>query len=139
MAVSRAAPPGRAVLIYDAGCPVCRKAIAAVEASCAPGAFEYLPCGSEEASRRYPRVARADCFRVVHLVLPDGRILAGGAATPELIDRLPRYRWAAPLLRLPIVCSLVSLAYNAFAPNRRLIGHILFPSALEDRFPGGSP
>ncbi|HEY5996851.1 MAG TPA: DUF393 domain-containing protein [Candidatus Deferrimicrobiaceae bacterium] len=118
---------GRAVLIYDAECALCRGAVAAIEASSLPDAFEFLPCGSEAASRRFPRIPRADCRRAVHLVLPGGRVLAGGAAAPEIVARLPRYRLAAPLLRVPVVRALVSLAYRAVARNRRRIGHLLFP------------
>jgi predicted DCC family thiol-disulfide oxidoreductase YuxK len=119
--------PGRAVLIYDAGCGLCRRAVAAIGASSLPDAFEFLPCGSEAASRRFPRIPHADCLRALHLVLPGGRVLAGAAAAPEIVARLPRYRRAAPLLRIPFVRALVSLAYRAVARNRRTIGHLLFP------------
>jgi predicted DCC family thiol-disulfide oxidoreductase YuxK len=120
-------PPGRTVLIYDAGCPLCRKAVGRIGAESSPGAFEFLPCGSEEALRRFPGVPTADCLRAVRLVLPGGAVLAGAAAAPEILARLPRYRWAAPFLRLPVVRTLAAIGYRAFARNRHRIGHILFP------------
>jgi predicted DCC family thiol-disulfide oxidoreductase YuxK len=119
--------PGRAVLIYDAECALCRNAIAAIESASLRHAFEYLPCGSDGALRRFPRIAPADCRRALHLVLPGGRVLAGADAAPEIIARLPRYRWAVPLIRFPFVRILASLAYKAVARNRLRIGHLLFP------------
>jgi predicted DCC family thiol-disulfide oxidoreductase YuxK len=127
MGAQHGCAPACAVLIYDASCPLCRKAVAAVGESCYPGAFEFLPCGAEETVRRYPQIDPADCLRAIQVVLPDGRTLAGGAAAPVIVERLPRYRWAAPLLRLPAIRYLVSLAYRVVARNRRRLGHLLFP------------
>ncbi len=112
---------GQAVLIYDGSCPVCRKTAGALGKRGFPGAFEFLPCDSAEVSRRYPQISRADCLRAVQLVLPDGTVLAGSAAAPEIAARIPRYRWIAPLLRLPAVAFVAEFAYRTFARNRNLI------------------
>jgi predicted DCC family thiol-disulfide oxidoreductase YuxK len=127
MADSRGIPPGRAVLVYDAGCPVCRKAVDALEAEAVPGSFEWLACGSEEALRRFPGIRTSACLQAVHLVLPGGAVRSGAAAAPEILARIPRYRRFAPCLRLPVVRWLAAAVYRLVARNRYRLGHLLFP------------
>src|SRR5512136_1921137 len=91
-----------AVLVFDSDCPVCRAAADWVRRNAAvPDAFEYLPCRSAETRRRFPAISEAACLEAMHLVLPDGTILAGGQALTEILGRTTRYRLAAVLLRLP--------------------------------------
>jgi len=108
-----------AVLIYDAECPVCRGAVDWVRRNGpSPGAFEYLPCRSEDTRQRFPGIGEADCLRAVHLVLPDGRVLIGERALPEILRRLPRWRRAAGLFSLPGAGPLSRLLYRWFAARR---------------------
>jgi len=112
-----------AVLIYDAGCPVCRAAARWVRRRAAtPDAFEFLPCRSDEARRRFPAIREADCLSAIHLVLPGGGPLAGERALPEILRRLPRYRRAAALFRLPGAFVVARLLYRGFAAHRHRFG-----------------
>lgn len=111
--------PRTAVLIYDAGCPVCRKAADWVRRNAAdPDAFEFLPCRSEETRRRFPAIDEAACLAAIHLVLPGGPAIAGERALPEILRRLRRYRRAAVLFRLPGAGILSRILYRAFARVR---------------------
>jgi len=108
-----------AVLIHDADCPVCRAAADWVRRNAAArDAFEYLPCRSEETRKRFPAIAEAACLQAMHLVLPDGTILAGERALPEILRRTRRYRSAALLFRLPGAMLVSRLLYRAFARRR---------------------
>ncbi|HEX9191633.1 MAG TPA: DUF393 domain-containing protein [Candidatus Deferrimicrobiaceae bacterium] len=110
-------PP--AVLIYDADCPVCRGAIDWVRRNTpSPGAFEFLPCRSEETRKRFPDIGEAACLRAMHLVLPDGAVLAGERALPEILRRLPRWRRVAALFSLPAAGFLSRLLYRWVAARR---------------------
>jgi predicted DCC family thiol-disulfide oxidoreductase YuxK len=116
-----------AVLIYDAECPVCRAAADWVRRNAAvPGAFEYLPCRSAETRSRFPSITETACLRAMHLVLPDGTILAGEKALPEILFRSRRYRRAAGLFRLPGAGIVSRVLYRAFARRRHRISR-LFP------------
>ena len=117
----------RATLIYDGECPVCRGAAEWVRARAAPGAFEFFSCHSEELPRRFPAVARQACLQAMHLVLPDGTILAGENALPEILRRTRRYRRAAVLFRLPGAGIASRFLYRAFARRRHRIAKRLFP------------
>lgn len=116
-----------AVLIYDADCPVCRSAADWVRRNAAVrDGFAYLPCRSAETRSRFPAIAESACLRAMHLVLPDGTILAGERALPEILRRTRRYRRAAVLFRLPGAGILSRFLYRAFARRRHKISR-LFP------------
>lgn len=116
------------VLVYDAECPVCRAAADWVRRNAAvPGSFEYLPCRSEETRTRFPAIAEAACLQAMHLVLPDGTILAGEQALPGILRRTRRYRWAAVLFRFPGAGIVSRFLYRAFADRRHRIAKRLFP------------
>jgi len=116
-----------AVLIYDGECPVCRGAAEWVRRNAAPDAFEFFSCHSEELPRRFPAIERAACLQAMHLVLPDGSILIGETAVPELLSRLRRrrHRWAAAPLRLPGAEVLSRAFYRWFAGHRYRISKLL--------------
>jgi predicted DCC family thiol-disulfide oxidoreductase YuxK len=115
------------VLVYDAECPVCRAAADWVRRNAlGPDTFVYLPCRSAETRSRVPAIAEAACLQAMHLVLPDGAILAGGKALPEILRRTRRYRRAAVLFRLPGAGIVSRFLYRAFARRRHRIAR-LFP------------
>jgi hypothetical protein len=58
----------------------------------AGGALEILPCRATPRRARFPQITDAQCMAAMQLVLPDGRILAGADAVPELLRRIPRWR-----------------------------------------------
>jgi len=116
-----------AVLVYDADCPACRAAADWVRRNAIdPDTFEFLPCRSEETRRRFPAIMETACLQAMHLVLPDGTILAGEQALPEILQCTRRYRWSAILFRLPGAGFLSRLLYGAFARRRHRISR-LFP------------
>jgi predicted DCC family thiol-disulfide oxidoreductase YuxK len=117
-----------AALIYDAECPVCRAAADWVRRNAsAPGTFEYLPCRAAETRSRFPALAEAACLQAMHLVLPDGTILAGERALPEVLRRTRRYRRAAVLFRLPGAGIVSRFLYRAFAERRHRISRMFTP------------
>ncbi|MGE5189030.1 MAG: thiol-disulfide oxidoreductase DCC family protein [Gemmatimonadota bacterium] len=127
----RSTEPARrpAVLIYDGECAVCRSAAAWVRERAAADAFEYLSCHSEELAHRFPAIPRDACLAAMHLVLPDGTVLAGEKAVPEILSRLKgrRHRWAAAFFRLPGAGVLSRRFYRWFAARRHRVARLLGP------------
>jgi predicted DCC family thiol-disulfide oxidoreductase YuxK len=117
----------RPVLIYDKDCPICRKAAHWVEGNLKGNALEMLPCQAEVVRNRFPFMEERVCMKAMQLVLPDGRVLPGEKALPEIISRLRRYHWVAWLLRLPGSGMLSHAIYRWFAGRRYRIARILFP------------
>lgn len=115
----------RSTIIYDGKCPVCAGTVQWLRDKGLAGSFELLECRSEQRRMMHPEVNRDECMRAIHLVLPDGTVLAGEKALPEIISRLKGYRLAAPLFRLPGASRISRTAYRWFAGRRYRIAAIL--------------
>jgi predicted DCC family thiol-disulfide oxidoreductase YuxK len=110
-----------AVLIYDGACPVCRHGMSWVERRARRGQFEFLPCQSPERRTRFPWISEESCLQALQLLLPDGRLLSGDAAIPEILSRLRGWRWAARVFGLPGAGVLAPRLYRWVARNRYAI------------------
>ena len=108
-----------AVLIYDGECAMCRaSALWVMRLALAGGALEILPCRSAPRRARFPQITDAACVAAMQLVLPDGRVLAGPDAVPELLRRIRGLGWLATVFALPGVRPLARRFYAWVAKNR---------------------
>ncbi|MBI2160255.1 MAG: DUF393 domain-containing protein [Candidatus Rokubacteria bacterium] len=82
------------------------------------GALEILPCGSGPRRTRFPRISDEACSSAMQLVLPDGRVLAGADAVPELLRRIRGLGWVASAFALPGARPLARRFYAWVARNR---------------------
>jgi len=123
----------RAVLIYDGMCPVCRRTIGWIKDNQRKDAFEFLTCQSDEIVRRYPVIEKATCMQAMQLILPDGTVLSGEKALPEILKRTKRYSPAAEFFKIPGTESVSRAFYRWFADNRYHIADLLFPGDRKDR------
>ena len=89
------------------------------------GELEILPCRSTVRAERFPQVAEAACLTAMQLVLPDGRVLSGADAVPELLRRIRGWGWAAGVFALPGVRPLSRRAYGWIARNRMKISCVV--------------
>lgn len=108
----------RAVLIYDGVCPLCQEAVGWLSRRAIRGRFEFLPCQSVERRARFPSIEERACMAAMQLVLPDGRVLAGAAAAPEILRRLRGWRWLAAAFRLPGAGLVGPVVYGWIARHR---------------------
>jgi predicted DCC family thiol-disulfide oxidoreductase YuxK len=109
------------VLIYDGDCGLCRtSALWIMRCALGGGAtqFEILPCRSSARRQRFPQVSEESCLTAMRLVLPDGRVLGGADAVPEILLRIPRWRWLARIFALPGVRPVARRIYAWIADNR---------------------
>ncbi len=128
---------GRAVLIYDGTCPVCQKAAAWIGEHMRKDAFEMVPCQAEAVQKRFPFIEQAACMQAMQLILPDGHVLSGEKALPEIVKRLKRFSPAASLFDLPGSDILSRSFYRWFADNRYHIASVLFPDKKKHK--SGTP
>lgn len=83
--------------------------------------LEILPCRSPVRRQRFPSIADETCMQAMQLVLPGGRVLSGADAAPEILRRIPRWRWIATLFALPGVRPFAGRVYGWIAKNRMRI------------------
>jgi predicted DCC family thiol-disulfide oxidoreductase YuxK len=117
----------KAVLIYDGNCPVCGATVDWIRENARKGEFEYLPCQSTERVERFPPIREAVCMDAMQLVLPDGTVLAGERALPEILKRLKRYSSLSSFFKLPGTEGVSRSFYRWFADRRYHIADVLFP------------
>jgi len=110
----------RATLIYDGECGFCRETVAIVTRWDREHRLTFIP---------FQDAARLEKFRIplpalaaaMHLVLPDGRVLAGADAAAELLRLLPGKRWLAHAFALPGVLPLARRVYAWIARRRHCL------------------
>ncbi len=115
----------KAVIIYDGTCPVCSGTVKWIGENEIESSFEMLPCQSNDLAKHFPHLQRSECMKAMHLVLPDGTIVAGEQALPEILKRLRRYRFAALFFKLPGAGIVSRIIYRWFADRRYRIASAL--------------
>ncbi len=108
----------RSVVIYDEACRLCQDGVAWISRLAVRGELEFLPCQAAERRARFPWMEERACMEAMQLVLPDGRVLAGAAAIPEILRRLRGWRWLAAVFRLPGAGLLAPRVYAWIARHR---------------------
>ena len=112
----------RAVLIYDGDCAMCRaSALWLMRRAVLRGQLEILPCRAGPRRERFPQISDEACMTAMQLVLPDGRVLAGADAVPELLRRVRGWGWLASVFGLPGMTPLSRRVYAWVARNRMRI------------------
>jgi predicted DCC family thiol-disulfide oxidoreductase YuxK len=104
----------RLTVIYNDTCPICSREVASyrreAEAAGLPLSFEGL-ASPERIQAGLTEDAAARRFHVVR----DDEIISGVDAFAILWDRLPRWRWLARIVRLPVIHGLARAAYDRLA------------------------
>jgi len=110
----------RATLIYDGECGFCRQAVALVSQWDRERRVTLIPFQEQGrvAAFRIPLPALA---AAMHLVLADGRVLAGADAAPDLLRLLPGKRWLASVFALPGVLPAARRIYAWVARRRHCL------------------
>jgi predicted DCC family thiol-disulfide oxidoreductase YuxK len=87
----------------------------------AGGQLQILPCRSPVRAERFPAISENACMTAMQLVLPDGRVLAGADAVPELLRRIRGLAWLGGLFTVPGMRPLGRLVYGWIARHRMRI------------------
>lgn len=109
--------PAPLTVLYDGGCPLCRREIAVYQGLQAsrPVCFADV---SDPALALPVGATRAQLLARFHVQTSDGHLLSGAAAFAALWARLPGWRWLARLARLPGMAWLMERVYLVFLQAR---------------------
>ena len=110
----------RATLIYDGECGFCRQAVALLSRWDRDHRVTLIPF-QEQARVAAFRIPLPALAAAMHLVLPDGRVLAGADAAPDLLRLLPGKRWLASVFALPGVLPVARRLYAWIARQRHCL------------------
>jgi predicted DCC family thiol-disulfide oxidoreductase YuxK len=112
----------RPTLIYDGDCGFCRRSVDLLQRWDPEQRIALIPFQDQARMAAFdiplPALAAA-----MHLILPppDGRVLAGADAMPELLRLLPGKRWLAWGFRVPGVLPVARRLYAWIARRRHCL------------------
>jgi predicted DCC family thiol-disulfide oxidoreductase YuxK len=115
--VTQPPPPETLTVLYDGGCPLCRREIAHLQGLAqheGDGALCFVDVSGETDGDPARSAERAALLARFHVQRADGTRLDGAAAFVAMWSRLPGWRWLARMARLPGVLALLELAYRGF-------------------------
>lgn len=106
-------------VLYDGGCPLCRREIAHVQGlaqrqGSSALCFLDISGAGDDAVDAADAAERAALLARFHVQRADGSRLSGAAAFVAMWSRLPGWRWLARAARLPGMLALLELAYRGF-------------------------
>lgn len=109
--------PDTLTVLYDGGCPLCRREIAHVKglADRQPdSALCFVDISADAPDSACFAADRTALLARFHVQRADGSRLDGAAAFAAMWARLPGWRWLARLARLPGMLPLLEWAYRRF-------------------------
>lgn len=119
--LTAAARPAKPTLVYDGDCAFCRRWIERLRRWDPHGEIAVVPLQQTDRVAAF-RIPHAALEEAMHLILPDGRVFAGAAATPEILRRLRGRRWLAWAFAVPGVPWVAARVYRWVARRRHRLG-----------------
>ena len=113
------AHPSSLLIAYDAECSLCCRMADRLRERDRWGLLVFFPLQSRELLAMAPELAGRELHGEIHGVdLASRRVWSGADLLAPVLARLPRWRWVAPLLRLPGVSHLATRIYRRRAERR---------------------
>ena len=120
-------PIERPVVVFDGTCGFCRKQVARIQRWDHADQFAFVSSHEPNLLQHYPQLAGEDLDAGMRLIEPSGAMFAGADAVHAIARRLPRFKWLAPLYRVPGMKQLARLIYGWIARRRHQLGQTCSP------------
>jgi len=112
-------PPAVVAALFDGDCGVCSRSSAWFGPRNGAGRVERLDLRDPVAAERFPQLDPEAVRALMHVVLPDGRVVIGLDAVIAVLAELSgAWPAVATLLRVPGLHWLADKVYRLFARNR---------------------
>jgi predicted DCC family thiol-disulfide oxidoreductase YuxK len=125
----------RPVLLYDAGCRLCRFAARVVVELDRRGGLALLGLEDASADQLVEYVSEQERLSSLRLVLPDGRMVSGGEAALGALERLWPTRPLARTAALLHAQRAAEALYALVARNRDRLGCLVPDGPAPRRYP----
>jgi predicted DCC family thiol-disulfide oxidoreductase YuxK len=113
-------------VVYDGACALCTSSAVGLQRRFGPGRVRLLDLQAPGAMAAHPSlrgVTREAAMQRMHVVLPDGRVVAGAEAVARIAAGVRWVGWLAFLYYLPGVRQVADALYRFVARHRyRLFG-----------------
>ncbi|MEM9851376.1 MAG: DUF393 domain-containing protein [Pseudomonadota bacterium] len=118
-------------IYYDGSCPVCTIEISHYRRQIGADRLNFVDVSRADDGSLGDGLDRRTAMARFHVRRADGTLLSGAQGFAEVWDRLPSWRWAARLGRLPGVLALGELLYRAFLPIRPTLSRLAARAGLQ--------
>lgn len=120
MATLRTNPPtdGRAVILFDGNCELCDRSSRHLEQAVGTKRVRRASFQQPHILEAYPGLVRAECMKVMHVILPSGRVVRGAEGIFRTISLLPWIGIIAFVYYLPGIRFICDAAYRVLANHR---------------------
>ena len=125
----------RPVLLYDAGCRLCRFAARIVARLDRGGDLALLGLDDVAADPLLEDVSGEERGSSIRLVLQDGRLISAGAAALGVLERLPVTRPLARTAAQLRAQAAAEVIYAVVARNRARLGRLVPDGSAPRRYP----
>ncbi len=109
-------------VLYDPECGLCRRAHEWLAEQSKIVELIFVPCASEEARKRYPKLNHALTKKDLTVVADDGAVYFGPKAWLMVLWALTRYREWAYRLSAPELLPTTKRVVSVISQNRYQIG-----------------
>lgn len=99
---------------FDGACPLCRREIGFYRHLKGADRIEWVDLNQGSAESVAPGLCRIDALERFHVRRADGRFFSGARGFAELWSELPAFRWLGAISRLPVIRSVLEMAYRGF-------------------------
>lgn len=102
---------------YDGSCPLCNAEIAHYRRQRGAKAIAFIDV-SQPSNDPGPGLDRDSAMARFHVRQKDGTLLSGAEAFASIWRRLPNWRWAWHITRIPLMLRVLEFGYRVFLPVR---------------------
>ena len=108
--------PSRPSMLFDGGCPLCRREVAHYQRlDRHRQAVNWVDIRQDQQLLDSHGISLSKAMQRLHVITAEGRVVDGAAAFVVIWQALPYYRWLASFSRLPGVVALMEFGYRHFA------------------------
>lgn len=112
-----------ATVYFDGSCALCRFEIAHYQRKDVDGQISFVDVSQPEPELG-SGLTRDQAMARLHVKLGNGHMVSGAAAFAAIWQRVPAWRWAACVARIPGVLTLLEASYRLFLPIRPWISRL---------------